>query len=190
MMMKNRSKNSARLRSLALLPAIAVALVLTNSSCVKDAQKEVSQAESEEIQNSKALANSASETADTNIHNGTLVIHNDTDSSVHDATLMIPNNAGEDVTEFIHAVTLQTNYPQEAIDKNIQGRVSVEITVDTKGKITNTKIKQGVHELLDKEAIKAINKVIASGTKFNLAPNNDGQLVASVFVVPIDFKLK
>ncbi|MDE5744172.1 MAG: M56 family metallopeptidase [Paramuribaculum sp.] len=190
MMMKNRSENSARLRSLALLPAIAVSLVLTNSSCVKDAQKEVSQAESEEIQNSEAIANSASETADTNTLKGKLVAYNETDSDTHVVQMTILKEAGEDVTEFIHAVALHTNYPQEAVDKNIQGRVLVEITVDAKGKITNTKIKQGVHELLDKEAIKAINKVIASGTKFNLTPNNDGQLVASVFVVPIDFKLK
>lgn len=118
------------------------------------------------------------------------MIHNAADSSVHDATLMIPNNVDEDVKEFLDAVSLQTNYPQEAIDKNIQGRVLVEVTVDTKGTITDAKIKQGVHELLDKETIKAINKVIASGTKFNLAPKNDGQLIASVFVVPIDFKLK
>ncbi|MBD5241610.1 MAG: M56 family metallopeptidase [Barnesiella sp.] len=190
MMMKNRSKNSARLRSLALLPAIAVALVLTNSSCVKDAQKEVSQAESEEIQNSEALANSASETADTNIHNGTLVIHNAADSSVHDAMLMIPNNADEDVKEFLDAVALQTNYPQEALDKNIQGRVLVEVTVDTKGTITDAKIKQGIHKLLDKEAIKAINKVKASGVRFNPATNPEGQPIPLTLVVPVDFKLK
>ena len=190
MMMKNRSKNSARLRSLVLLPAIAVALVLTNSSCVKDAQKEVSQAESEEIQNSETLPNSASETADTDTLKGKLMAYNETDSNTYAVQMTILKEAGEDVTEFIHAVALQANYPQEAIDKNIQGRVLVEITVDAKGKIINTKIKQGVHELLDKEAIKAINKVIASGTKYNLAPTHDGQLVTSVFVVPIDFKLK
>lgn len=190
MMMKNRSKNSARLRSLALLPAIAVALVLTNSSCVKDAQKEVSQAESaEEIQISEAPANSASETAHTDTVKGKLMVYDETDSSTHVVRMTILKEAGDEVVELIHAVALQTNYPQEAIDKGIQGRVLVEVTVDAKGKITDAKIKQGVHELLDKEAMKAIDKVRASGTKFKLT-TSEGQPIASTLVVPVDFRLK
>lgn len=41
MMMKSQTKGNARLRSLALLPAVAVALLLSNSSCVKNAQDKI-----------------------------------------------------------------------------------------------------------------------------------------------------
>lgn len=41
MMMKNKTKSNARLRALALLPAVAVALLISNSSCVKNAQEQV-----------------------------------------------------------------------------------------------------------------------------------------------------
>lgn len=103
--------------------------------------------------------------------------------------MTILKEAGDEVVELIHAVALQTNYPQEASDKEIQGRVLVEVTVDAKGKITDAKIKQGVHELLDKEAMKAIDKVRASGTKFKLT-TSEGQPIASTLVVPVDFRLK
>ncbi len=39
--MKNQTQGNARLRSLALLPAVAVALLVSNSSCVKNAQEQV-----------------------------------------------------------------------------------------------------------------------------------------------------
>ncbi|MDE5595581.1 MAG: M56 family metallopeptidase [Muribaculaceae bacterium] len=41
MMMKTKTNGNARLRSLALLPAVAAALLVTNSSCVKNAQEQV-----------------------------------------------------------------------------------------------------------------------------------------------------
>lgn len=41
MMMKTKTKSNARLRALTLLPAVAVALLISNSSCVKNAQEQV-----------------------------------------------------------------------------------------------------------------------------------------------------
>lgn len=47
-MMKNQSKSSARLRPFALLPAMAVAMLVSNSSCVKNAQNRVSETDPDE----------------------------------------------------------------------------------------------------------------------------------------------
>lgn len=47
-------------------------------------------------------------------------------------------------------------YPQTAIELGLQGKVYVEFTIEKNGDISDVKIARGVHEILDKEAVRLI----------------------------------
>lgn len=53
----------------------------------------------------------------------------------------------------------EVNYPQEAIEMNIQGKVFVIFVVEKDGRLSNVSIDRGVHPLLDQEAIRLIKKM-------------------------------
>ena len=76
------------------------------------------------------------------------------------------------------------NYPLEAQELGIQGRVSLIFTISTDGTIKNIR-KRGPHELLENEAIRIIERLppIQPGKQ-------DGQAVNVPFSIPITFKLK
>jgi len=48
------------------------------------------------------------------------------------------------------------NYPQEAVEHGIKGRIFVEFVIDKTGKTTNIKVARGVHPLLDSVAVNHI----------------------------------
>ncbi|KAF0128631.1 MAG: outer membrane transport energization protein TonB [Bacteroidetes bacterium] len=50
-------------------------------------------------------------------------------------------------------------YPRKAQEKKIEGEVIVQYTVDIDGSITNVKVTQSVHDLLDNEAIRVIKQM-------------------------------
>ena len=52
------------------------------------------------------------------------------------------------------------DYPQLAIDQDIQGEVIVEVIVDGKGNPINFSIFKGVHELLDKPVLKESQRIL------------------------------
>lgn len=69
---------------------------------------------------------------------------------------VMPSFRGGDLDKFREWVQKRTNYPQEAIDNRIQGRVSVTFVVEPDGSVTNVTVLKGVHPLIDNEAVKAI----------------------------------
>ncbi len=73
-------------------------------------------------------------------------------------------------------------YPDEAVEKNIQGKVTINFLVSKTGEITTVKVKKSVHHLLDKEAI----RVIKSMPKWNPGML-DGEAVDSYFTIPLNF---
>ncbi|MBO4446605.1 MAG: TonB family protein [Bacteroidales bacterium] len=48
------------------------------------------------------------------------------------------------------------HYPEEAVKKGIQGRVTVEFVIDAKGNVRDARVLHGVHPLLDDEAVKVV----------------------------------
>lgn len=78
------------------------------------------------------------------------------------------------------------NYPEEAEKQQIEGTVMVEFTVDEKGRVSEIKIIRGVHELLDKEAIRVIK--LTSG---KWKPGKQGnKVVKTKMVIPVKFKIQ
>jgi TonB family protein len=76
-------------------------------------------------------------------------------------------------------------YPPEARERNIQGKVIVKFKIDKDGSIFDITIEQGIHHLLDNEAIKVIEKM----PKWKPGKQK-GQPVISHFTIPLVFKLE
>lgn len=75
-------------------------------------------------------------------------------------------------------------YPEEAAEKNIQGRVIVQFKIQKDGSITDAKVARGVDPQLDAEAI----RVVESMPKF-VPATKDGEPVAVWYTMPINFRL-
>ncbi|MDT8412626.1 MAG: energy transducer TonB [Vicingaceae bacterium] len=76
-------------------------------------------------------------------------------------------------------------YPQAAKANGISGKVFVNFTVEKDGSITAVKVIRGVHELLDKEAI----RVVKSFPKWKPGKQR-GKAVRVSYNIPISFVLK
>ncbi len=76
------------------------------------------------------------------------------------------------------------NYPKEAQENNVQGRVVVQFVVERDGSIGYIRIAKGITLSLDKEAI----RIVMSMPKW-LPARNNGVAVRSWFVLPITFRL-
>jgi periplasmic protein TonB len=75
-------------------------------------------------------------------------------------------------------------YPQEAIEKSIEGKVVLEFIVDKEGNLHNMRIKKGLGHGCDEAAM----KVVKEGEKWKPAKNK-GELVLQKITLPISFKL-
>ncbi len=76
------------------------------------------------------------------------------------------------------------HYPEQALNENVQGKVYVQFTVDRDGKVKDVQLKRGLREDLNEEALRAVRAMPdwSPGSK-------DGQVVATRFVIPIEFRL-
>ena len=77
------------------------------------------------------------------------------------------------------------SYPKEAIEKNIQGRVTCDFIVEKDGSISNVKVVRGIDTYLDKEAV----RVIESMPNWNPGKQR-GQAVRVRYTLPVVFKLQ
>ena len=69
---------------------------------------------------------------------------------------VMPTFKGGDLNKFRDYIQKRTNYPQEALEKKIQGRVFLTFIVETDGSVSNVTVVKGVDPLIDNEALKAI----------------------------------
>lgn len=75
-------------------------------------------------------------------------------------------------------------YPAEAVDRNIEGTVYVTFMIDAAGDVRNAEISEGVHYLLDEEALRFVS------TMPTWSPaTRSGIPVDSNFIMPITFNL-
>jgi TonB family protein len=89
------------------------------------------------------------------------------------------------VTGFYEAVKKEVNYPAEAIQHGIEGRVFVEFIVELDGTLSNYRVLRGISSDCDAEAVRAIK---AANLKWNPAKQR-GVPVRSKFVMPVLFSL-
>ena len=94
-----------------------------------------------------------------------------------------PTFQGGDANTFSKWVSQHLQYPKEAKDDGIQGRVMVQFTICDDGVVRNVKVLRGVHPLLDAEAL----RVISSSP--NWKPGMQGGKPVNVtFLFPVIFR--
>ena len=69
-----------------------------------------------------------------------------------------PMFQGKDANEFTKWVYNNIEYPEIAKENGIQGRVTVQFTIDKDGSVKDVKVLRGVDSSLDKEAVRVIQK--------------------------------
>ena len=69
-----------------------------------------------------------------------------------------PKFQDKDANEFTKWVYDNLEYPEIAKENGIQGRVTVQFTIDKDGSVKNVKVLRGVDSSLDKAAVNVINK--------------------------------
>ena len=79
----------------------------------------------------------------------------------------------------------KTQYPQLALEMNIQGKVYVSFIVEKDGAISNVYIIRGSHKSLDKEAIRVVKNMPKWKPGFQ-----KGKKVKVKYTIPINFRLR
>ena len=94
-----------------------------------------------------------------------------------------PTFDGGDLMKFVYWVSAQVKYPEEAIEKDISGRVLAEFFVEKDGTVTFSKALKSPHEILSKE----VERVIKLSPKWTPAIV-DGKPVRTKYCIPVVFK--
>ena len=82
-------------------------------------------------------------------------------------------------------LSTQINYPADAAEAGITGRVIVSFVIEKDGSISNARVVRSIHPSLDAEAIRIVKKM----PKW-IPGKNNGQTVRVEYIMPISFKLQ
>ena len=96
-----------------------------------------------------------------------------------------PSFQGGDANEFSKWVNSRLVYPEIAKENGVQGRVTLQFTVEADGRVTNVKVLRGVDESLDKEAV----RVVSSSPKWKPGKQRD-RAVKVTYTFPVIFQLR
>ena len=80
-----------------------------------------------------------------------------------------PSFMGGDANTFSKWVNERLVYPEIAKENGVQGRVTLQFTVNTDGSVSNVKVLRGVDSSLDKEAV----RVVSMSTKMTTAKQRE-----------------
>ena len=110
----------------------------------------------------------------------------DADKAIDSSCVEIkPSFNGGDANEFTKWVNQRLVYPEEAKEKGIQGRVTLQITIDTKGRLSDVKVLDGVCAELDREAV----RVVSMSPKWKPGIQR-GRPVKVTYTFPVVFQLR
>lgn len=175
----NKSSRWKRLRALAVVPVIALALLafanprIDAAAIVADEQPTVApSSQSEEAP--VMVENTVDEPAPA---------VPEQKSEIYETVEQLPEFPGgqQAMIEFLSS---NVRYPEKAAKNNIQGRVLVRFVVEKTGEISNIEVVRSVDEELDAEAIRVIKSMP------NFTPGRqDGKPVAVWYTLPLIFKL-
>ena len=156
MMNKKRTHTAGRIKYALFVPLAAALLIASNISCISSEKQE----EISEKQESRA-----------------------TEGEVFQVVEEMPEFPGG-MAECMKWLGQNINYPAEAKEKGVQGRVIVQMVVEKDGTITNAKVVRGVDPLLDAEALRVVNQ----SPKWKPGMQK-GEAVRVKYTLPIMFRL-
>lgn len=96
-----------------------------------------------------------------------------------------PSFNGGDANEFSKWVNSKLVYPEIAKENGVQGRVTLQFTVNTDGSVSNVIVLRGVDSSLDKEAV----RVVSSSPKWTPGKQRD-RAVKVTYTFPVIFQLR
>lgn len=96
-----------------------------------------------------------------------------------------PSFNGGDANEFSKWVNSRLVYPEKAKENGIQGRVTLQYTIEADGRVTNVRVLRGVEPSLDAEAV----RVVSSSPKWKPGKQRDVP-VAVTYTFPVIFQLR
>ena len=96
-----------------------------------------------------------------------------------------PSFNGGDANEFSKWVNSRLVYPEIAKENGVQGRVTLQFTVNADGSVSNAKVLRGVDSSLDKEAV----RVVSSSPKWKPGKQRD-RAVKVTYTFPVIFQLR
>ncbi len=96
-----------------------------------------------------------------------------------------PSFMGGDANAFSKWVNQRLVYPESAKENGVQGRVTLQFTVEKDGSVTKIKVLRGVDPSLDKEAM----RVVAMSPKWKPGKQRD-RAVPVTYTFPVIFQLR
>ena len=96
-----------------------------------------------------------------------------------------PSFNGGDANEFSKWVNSKLQYPEIAKENGVQGRVTLQFTVNPDGSVSNVKVLRGVDSSLDKEAV----RVVSISPKWKPGKQRD-RAVKVTYTFPVIFQLR
>ena len=96
-----------------------------------------------------------------------------------------PSFNGGDANEFSKWVNSKLQYPEIAKENGVQGRVTLQFTVNPDGSVSNVKVLRGVNSSLDKEAM----RVVSMSPKWKPGKQRD-RAVKVTYTFPVIFQLR
>ena len=96
-----------------------------------------------------------------------------------------PSFNGGDANEFSKWVNSRLVYPEIAKENGVQGRVTLQFTVNADGSVSHVKVLRGVDSSLDKEAV----RVVSSSPKWKPGKQRD-RAVKVTYTFPVIFQLR
>lgn len=149
-----------------------IKITAKSDSEIKDTQKQI-----------KITTKSDSEIKDS--QEGTMPVVKKDENEPYFATEKVAEYEGGQ-TQLMNDLANTVRYPEEAYNANIQGRVVVRFQINRDGSISNCEVVRGVDPSLDAEAIRAVENLPHKWIPGEIK----GQPVASIFNLPVTFKLK
>ena len=96
-----------------------------------------------------------------------------------------PSFMGGDANQFSAWVNKRLVYPEIAKENGVQGRVTLQFTVEKDGRVTKVKVLRGVDPSLDKEAV----RVVSMSPKWKPGKQRD-RAVPVTYTFPVYFQLR
>ena len=96
-----------------------------------------------------------------------------------------PSFQGGDANTFSKWVNQRLEYPEIAKENGVQGRVTLQFTVEKDGSVTKVKVLRGVDPSLDKEAV----RVVSMSPKWKPGKQRD-RAVPVTYTFPVIFQLR
>lgn len=97
-----------------------------------------------------------------------------------------PSFNGGDFNEFSNWVNSRLVYPEEAKDNGVQGRVTLQFTIESDGRVTKVKVLRGCDPALDAEAV----RVVKTSPKWKPGRTSDNKAVPVTITFPVIFSLR